>query len=68
MREVEFMLANISRHTFSKIGFDQEAELVWQALGDNCIAVQHIVGSTAVPGLTAKPVIDMIPVVQEDIT
>lgn len=42
--------------------FEEEAEKIKKALGNNCVAVHHI-GSTAVPGLPAKPVIDMIPVV-----
>lgn len=43
--------------------FELEAAKIQQALGDNCIHIHHI-GSTAVPGLDAKPVIDMIPVVK----
>jgi GrpB-like predicted nucleotidyltransferase (UPF0157 family)/GNAT superfamily N-acetyltransferase len=42
--------------------FEEEAARIKRALGENCIAIHHI-GSTAVPGLCAKPVIDMIPVV-----
>ena len=35
-----------------------------QVLGPNLVAVHHI-GSTAVPGLIAKPIIDLMPVVTE---
>jgi GrpB-like predicted nucleotidyltransferase (UPF0157 family) len=42
--------------------FEMEAAQIKQALGDNCITIHHM-GSTAVPGLCAKPIIDMIPVV-----
>ncbi len=44
--------------------FELEAAKIKETLGDNCLAIHHI-GSTAVPGLAAKPVIDMIPVVQD---
>lgn len=44
--------------------YENEAELVRRILGSNCIAVHHI-GSTAVPGLCAKPVIDIMPVVTD---
>lgn len=39
--------------------FEEEAAKIKQALGENCVDVHHV-GSTAVPGLTAKPKIDMI--------
>lgn len=42
--------------------FAQEAARIQKALGPNCVAIHHV-GSTAVPGLAAKPIIDMIPVV-----
>lgn len=44
--------------------FEKEAALIKRALGDNCVTIHHI-GSTSVPGLAAKPIIDMIPVVRD---
>lgn len=44
--------------------FKAEAALVREIIGDNLITIFHI-GSTAVPGLKAKPVIDMLPVVRD---
>ncbi len=44
--------------------FEKEAQLIKSALGDNCIRVHHI-GSTAVPKLAAKPIIDILPVVKD---
>ncbi len=43
--------------------FEKEALLISQALGDNCITINHV-GSTAVPCLAAKPKIDIIAVVR----
>lgn len=34
-------------------------EQVWEALGDAMLLLEHV-GSTSVPGLSAKPVIDMV--------
>lgn len=44
--------------------FETEAEKIEKALGDNFIAIHHV-GSTAVPGLLAKPRIDIMIVVRE---
>lgn len=44
--------------------FELEAKLIQRALGSNCLGVHHI-GSTSVPGLAAKPVIDIMPVVKD---
>ncbi len=44
--------------------FEVEAAHIKQALGSNLLEIHHI-GSTAVPGLPAKPKIDMIAVVQD---
>src|SRR3990167_5600049 len=42
--------------------FQDEAAKIKEALGNNCLAIHHI-GSTSVPGLAAKPIIDILPVV-----
>ncbi|MBA3721209.1 MAG: GNAT family N-acetyltransferase [Parachlamydiaceae bacterium] len=44
--------------------FIRESEKIKEALGSNCIAIHHI-GSTSVPGLSAKQIIDMIGVVKD---
>lgn len=41
-----------------------EAEKIREILGDNCADMHHI-GSTAVTGLAAKPIIDIMPVVRD---
>ncbi len=44
--------------------FEEEARSIRRVLGDNCIEINHI-GSTSVPGLSAKPTIDIIAVIQD---
>lgn len=44
--------------------FRTEAKAIKAILGKNCVTVQHI-GSTAVKGLRAKPIIDIMPVVKD---
>lgn len=39
--------------------FEEEAALIKQIFADNFVAIHHV-GSTAVPGLAAKPTIDII--------
>jgi len=45
--------------------FESEAFLLRRALGKNCKDVYHV-GSTAIPGLAAKPIIDIIVTLSED--
>lgn len=44
--------------------FEREAGTIRSALGDRALSVEHV-GSTAVPGLPAKPVIDIVLVVAD---
>ena len=44
--------------------FDREALRIRAALGGQALAIEHV-GSTAVPGLAAKPIIDIHLVVAE---
>lgn len=44
--------------------FEREAERIAAALGDRALRIEHV-GSTAVPGLAAKPVIDILLVVTD---
>jgi GrpB-like predicted nucleotidyltransferase (UPF0157 family) len=39
--------------------FEREAERVRRALGDAALLVEHV-GSTSVPGLVAKPIVDIV--------
>lgn len=42
-----------------RLGFARQAERIRRALGEEALLLQHV-GSTSVPGLTAKPVIDIV--------
>lgn len=44
--------------------FEREAERVWSALGERVLLLEHA-GSTSVPGLAAKPRIDVLLVVAD---
>ncbi len=44
--------------------FEREARRIWEALGDRAQRIEHI-GSTSVPGLVAKPIIDILLVVAD---
>lgn len=47
-----------------KLAFEREAEAIRFALGDGAIDLHHI-GSTAIPGILAKPIIDLLGVVDD---
>mgnify|MGYP000992905945 CR=1 FL=1 len=44
---------------FWPVAFKEEAARIWSVVGDLLTSLEHI-GSTSVPGLAAKPVIDML--------
>ncbi len=44
--------------------YDNEATRIYQALGRNCLAIHHI-GSTSVPGSSAKAIIDILAIVTD---
>ena len=46
------------------LAYEKEAALLKEVLSGLLVSIHHI-GSTAVPGLAAKPIIDILPVVTE---
>ncbi len=44
--------------------FEEEARRLGSVFGRNLVAIHHV-GSTAVPGLPAKPTLDLLPVVRD---
>lgn len=56
------MIVLAAHSTTWSAAFDREAAVVTNALSDLPIELHHI-GSTAIPGILAKPVIDMLAVV-----
>lgn len=44
------------------VRFEREAARMREILGDHVVSIEHI-GSTSVPGLAAKPIVDICPVV-----
>jgi GrpB-like predicted nucleotidyltransferase (UPF0157 family) len=59
-----------NRYTFTvyspqwPLEFEREASRLRALLGDEVVAIHHI-GSTSVPGLDAKPIIDLLPLAHE---
>jgi len=49
-----------------KLAYETEKEILFRAFGNEIVRINHI-GSTSVPGLTAKPTIDILLEVDEDI-
>ena len=44
--------------------FEQEAQIIQNALGASAVQVEHV-GSTSVPGLSAKPILDILLLVED---
>ena len=58
---------DVTLHTYDPQwpeGFEKEARQIRACLGENCLQIHHV-GSTAVPGLAAKPIIDILVVVDD---
>jgi GrpB-like predicted nucleotidyltransferase (UPF0157 family) len=59
-----------SKYTFSPysadwpVQFQQEAKRLYELLKEDILVIHHV-GSTAIPGLAAKPIIDLLPIVSD---
>ncbi|WP_245830959.1 GrpB family protein [Sediminibacillus massiliensis] len=59
------MNINVSAYKQNWVGmFEKEAKLIRKILKEECVDIHHI-GSTAVPNLKAKPIIDIMPTVKK---
>ena len=47
--------------------YEREAGRIWSILGNRVLQIHHV-GSTAVPGLCAKPIVDILLVVSDSST
>jgi GrpB-like predicted nucleotidyltransferase (UPF0157 family) len=45
--------------------FQRVREVLAEKLGPHCLGIEHV-GSTAVPGMTAKPIIDLDVIIEQD--
>lgn len=48
----------VEHNTSWKLSFEREAKKLRKVFGQDCIDIQHV-GSTAIPGILAKPIIDI---------
>lgn len=62
MKEIKNIVVIPYNHDWPK-QFEVEAAKIHEILGTNCLAIHHV-GSTSIPGLLAKPVIDIVAVVK----
>ena len=58
----EIVIVDYDAHWPEK--FKEQARIVERALGKNALAIEHV-GSTSVPNLAAKPIIDILVVVED---
>ncbi|WP_286828128.1 MULTISPECIES: GrpB family protein [Kordiimonas] len=49
----------VPHRTSWKAAFDEQVPVIRHALGNNAVCIAHI-GSTAIPGILAKPIIDIL--------